>query len=111
MLSFLALAATPCATVVMSKAKQTELVPAVVNYVPVLVNGLPVLVPVPAKYHYFPAFIYFVVTNSVACGYSALSILAFFSKRNKTSFLSTFVIADQIPSNSAQSFRVPLTRN
>ena len=48
----LALAATPCAAVVMSKAKQTELVPAVVNYVPVLVNGLPVLVPVPAKYHY-----------------------------------------------------------
>ncbi|GLJ39110.1 hypothetical protein SUGI_0797170 [Cryptomeria japonica] len=92
-LRLLAVAATLSAAVVMSKAKQTEMVPAVVNSVPVTVNGRPVLVPVPAKYNYSPAFIYFVVANSVACVYTALSILATFAKRKKSSFLSTFLLA------------------
>ncbi|KAH9329340.1 hypothetical protein KI387_001448, partial [Taxus chinensis] len=69
-LRVLVIAATMAAAIVMGTAKQTKTVP--VQLVPSLA---PQLFPVPAKYHYSPAFVYFVVANAVACGYTALSII------------------------------------
>uniref|UniRef100_A0A0C9S889 CASP-like protein n=1 Tax=Wollemia nobilis TaxID=56998 RepID=A0A0C9S889_9CONI len=65
-----AMGATLAAAIVMVTSKQTVLVP-----VPVFSNSPPILLPLPSKYHYSPAFVYFVVANAVACGYALLSII------------------------------------
>ncbi|KAL3749362.1 hypothetical protein ACJRO7_010467 [Eucalyptus globulus] len=69
-LRLLALALTLAAAVVLGVDKQTKTVPVQVS------PALPAQnVPVTAKWHYQSAFVYFVVANAIACGYSALSLL------------------------------------
>jgi len=69
-LRLLAIGATLAAAIVMGTNKQT-----VTMAVAVGPNGLPILGRLHAKYHYSPAFIFFVVANAVACGYTALSLI------------------------------------
>ncbi|XP_057469554.1 CASP-like protein 1E2 [Actinidia eriantha] len=69
-LRVLAFALTLVAAVVLGVDKQTKVVP-----VTVLSTLPPLNVPVTAKSHYLSAFVYFVVTNAIACTYAALSLV------------------------------------
>lgn len=69
-LRLLAIGATLAAAIVMGTNKQTVMIP-----LPLGPGGATVLAPLPAKYHYSPAFIFFVVANAVACGYTVLSLI------------------------------------
>lgn len=69
-LRLLAIGATISAAIVMGTNKQTKIIP--VGLGP---GGVPILAPLSAKYHYSPAFIFFVVANAVACGYTVLSLI------------------------------------
>uniref|UniRef100_A0A5B7B8D4 CASP-like protein n=1 Tax=Davidia involucrata TaxID=16924 RepID=A0A5B7B8D4_DAVIN len=65
----LAFALTLVASVLLGIDKQTKVVPIS------LASTLPPLnVPVTAKWHYMSAFVYFVVTNDIACSYAAVSL-------------------------------------
>jgi len=69
-LRLLAIGATLAAAIVMGTNKQTVAVP-----LPLGPGGASVLAPLSAKYHYSPAFIFFVVANAIACGYTVLSLI------------------------------------
>lgn len=69
-LRLLAIGATISAAIVMGTNKQTGSFPVALGP-----GGVPILARLSAKYHYSPAFIYFVVVNAVACGYTALSLI------------------------------------
>ncbi|KAF2310998.1 hypothetical protein GH714_018985 [Hevea brasiliensis] len=57
------------------------------------VDGLPPLrVPVTAKWHYLSAFVFFVVSNAIACAYAAVSLLLSFSR--KKSLVPITIILD-----------------
>lgn len=61
---------TFAATVVMALAKDTKVIP-----IPILSGMPPMDVPVPAKWQYMSAFVYFVVSNAVASTYGVLSLV------------------------------------
>eukprot|EP01018_Ginkgo_biloba_P030602 Gb_11697 [translate_table: standard] len=65
----LTIGATLAAAIVMGTNNQTKSIPVAI------VNNVPVTVPITAKYHYTPAFEFFVVANGIACGYGVLSLL------------------------------------
>ncbi|CAN6467744.1 unnamed protein product [Victoria cruziana] len=68
--------ATLVATIVMALSKETSIIPFVLS--PVLP---PIQISAPAKYHYSSAFVYFVVVNAIACGYAAVSMALWCSKK------------------------------
>ncbi|CAL5347058.1 unnamed protein product [Camellia sinensis] len=69
-LRVLALALTLVAAIMVGLDKQTKVVPITV------VSTLPPLnVPVTALWHDMSAFVYFMVTNAIACAYAALSLV------------------------------------
>ncbi|PSR92645.1 CASP-like protein [Actinidia chinensis var. chinensis] len=72
----LAFALTLVAAIVLGVDKQTKVVP-----VPVVSTLPPLNVPVTAKWHYLSAFVYFVVANSIACTYAALSLVLTLANR------------------------------
>ncbi|XP_054805638.1 CASP-like protein 1E1 [Prosopis cineraria] len=55
------------AAVLVGIDKQTKLVDLKIS------DALTINLPVPAKYHYVSAFVYFVVANAIACGYAGVS--------------------------------------
>ncbi|KAJ9700107.1 hypothetical protein PVL29_005777 [Vitis rotundifolia] len=69
-LRVVALALTLVAAVLLGVDKQTKVVP--LQLLPTLP---PMDVPVTAKWRYLSAFVYFVVSNAIACSYAALSLL------------------------------------
>ncbi|KAA8527488.1 hypothetical protein F0562_034797 [Nyssa sinensis] len=69
-LRVLGLALTLVAAIIVGVDKQTKVVP-----IPVFSNLPPLYVPLTAKSHYISAFVYFVVTNAIACLYAAVSLL------------------------------------
>ncbi|KAG2727220.1 hypothetical protein I3843_01G143800 [Carya illinoinensis] len=70
LLRLLALALTLVSAITIGLSKQTKVVRVVV------VASLPPLyVPVPARWHYISAFVYFLVANVIACSYSTLSLV------------------------------------
>jgi len=69
-LRLLAFVATLVAAIVMGTSKQTVMVPVALGP-----GGAPILGPLSAKYHYSPAFVFFVAANAVACGYTVLSLI------------------------------------
>ncbi|KAF7145270.1 hypothetical protein RHSIM_Rhsim04G0216800 [Rhododendron simsii] len=69
-LRFLAFSLTLVAAVLVGVDKQTKIVA-----IPVVSTLPPLNVPVTAKYHYFSAFVYFVVVNAVACAYALISLV------------------------------------
>ncbi|XP_057475530.1 CASP-like protein 1E2 [Actinidia eriantha] len=75
-LRVLAFALTLVAAIVLGVDKQTKVVP-----VPVVSTLPPLNVPVTAKWHYLSAFVYFVVANSIACTYAALSLVLTLANR------------------------------
>lgn len=87
-LRVMALSLTLVAAIILGVDKETQIVPIT------LVSTLPPLdVPVSAKWHYLSAFLYFVVANSIACAYAAVSvILSLMNKHGQKSFLTMFVL-------------------
>eukprot|EP00262_Sarcandra_glabra_P018667 TRINITY_DN6784_c0_g1_i1.p1 TRINITY_DN6784_c0_g1~~TRINITY_DN6784_c0_g1_i1.p1 ORF type:complete len:196 (+),score=2.35 TRINITY_DN6784_c0_g1_i1:324-911(+) len=74
-LRLLAVATTLVAAIVMGLAKETQLVPVV------LTPALPTLyIRMPAKMRYSSAFVFFVVSNAIACAYAAFSLVVSFAK-------------------------------
>lgn len=74
-LRLLAFALTLIAAVVVGVDKQTKVIPVT------LFSGIPPLnVPVTAKWRYLSAFVYFVVSNAIACCYAAISLFLSISK-------------------------------
>lgn len=69
-LRLLAIGATLAAAIVMGTNKQTVMIP-----LPLGPGGATVFAPLHAKYHYSPAFIFFVIANAIACGYTVLSLI------------------------------------
>ncbi|KDP40019.1 hypothetical protein JCGZ_02017 [Jatropha curcas] len=68
-----ALVLTLAAAIVLGVNKQSEVVPIK------LVDSLPPLnIPVTAKWHHLSAFVFFVVSNAIACSYAAISLLLCF---------------------------------
>ncbi|KAL3626139.1 hypothetical protein CASFOL_029688 [Castilleja foliolosa] len=86
-LRFLALALSLAAAVLLGVDKQTTTV--ALTLVPTLP---PVNVPVTAKSHYMSAFVFFVVANSVACCYAAISLLLTLANRSSKKGIITIVI-------------------
>ncbi|KAK1395133.1 hypothetical protein POM88_014189 [Heracleum sosnowskyi] len=88
LLRFMAVALTLAAAVTLGVSKQTAIVPiTVVSTLP------PINVPVTAKWHDMSAFTYFVVTNSLACSYGAVSLILVLANRGKrTGVLATTII-------------------
>ncbi|KAJ4823082.1 hypothetical protein Tsubulata_009611 [Turnera subulata] len=83
----LALILTLSGAIVLGVNKQTKLVPVKI------LDSLPALnVPAEAKWHYLSAFVYFVVTNAIACSYAALSMLL--SLSGKKGFVPIIMIID-----------------
>jgi len=69
-LRFLAFALTLVAAILVGVDKQTKIVA-----IPVVSTLPPLNVPVTAKFHYFSAFVYFVVVNAIACAYAIISLV------------------------------------
>ncbi|CAA0807132.1 CASP-like protein 1E1 [Striga hermonthica] len=91
-LRFLALALSLAAAVVLGVDKETTTVAMT------LVPTLPAVnVPVTAKWHYLSAFVFFVVSNSIACAYAAVSLLLKLANRSgKNGMDMMFVLVDLI---------------
>ncbi|KAJ0979725.1 hypothetical protein J5N97_015199 [Dioscorea zingiberensis] len=91
-LRVLAVATTLAAAIIMGEAKETETVPVQ------LTPSLPAIpVAATAKSSYSSAFVYFVVANAIACGYSIVSLggaMASKGKRGKLAVL--MLIMDEI---------------
>ncbi|XP_040996122.1 CASP-like protein 1E1 [Juglans microcarpa x Juglans regia] len=78
LLRLLALALTLVSAITIGLSKQTRVVRAVV------VASLPPLyVPVPARWHYISAFVYFLVANVIACSYATLSLVLVLISRKR----------------------------
>ncbi|KAG6668173.1 CASP-like protein 1E1 [Carya illinoinensis] len=78
LLRLLALALTLVSAIIIGLSKQTKVVRVVV------VASLPPLyVPVPARWHYISAFVYFLVANVIACSYSTLSLVLLLITRKR----------------------------
>lgn len=71
-LRLLAICATLVAAIVMGTNKQTAMV---AIQVPPDTFGEIIITTASAKYYYSPAFIFFVVANAIACGYTVLSLI------------------------------------
>ncbi|XP_041020414.1 CASP-like protein 1E1 [Juglans microcarpa x Juglans regia] len=70
LLRILGLAFTLVAAVLVGISKQTKTVPVTIA------EGLPILhLPFTAKWHYMSAFMYFLVSNAIACSYAAGSVV------------------------------------
>eukprot|EP00253_Pinus_taeda_P005323 PITA_05323 len=54
---------------------------------------LPIIGPWPAKYQYSPAFVFFVVANAVACGYTLISFIFSVTGNFASSTLSDFLLS------------------
>lgn len=78
-LRLLALGNTLSAAIIMGKDKQTVIQPQV---------G-----PLPAKYQYTPAFVFFVAANAIACGYTVLSLIFSLSGKRAVSTLSALLLS------------------
>eukprot|EP00253_Pinus_taeda_P023380 PITA_23380 len=78
-LRLLAIGCTLSAAIVMGTNKQTVI--------------LPIVGPWPAKYQYSPAFVFFVVANAVACGYTLLSFIFSVTDKFPSSTLSAFLLS------------------
>ncbi|KAF8401541.1 hypothetical protein HHK36_012483 [Tetracentron sinense] len=87
LLRLLALALTLAPAIVLGVAKETETV--AITLVPTLP---PLNVPVTAKWQYMSAFVYFVVTNSIACAYATLSLVLSIANRGGKSGLALMLI-------------------
>ncbi|GFP81911.1 CASP-like protein 1e2 [Phtheirospermum japonicum] len=86
-LRFLALALSLVAAVVLGVNKETTTV--ALTLVPTLP---PVNVPVTAKWHYLSAFVFFVVANSIACFYAAISLLLTLANRGGKKGITMMII-------------------
>ncbi|GLJ25241.1 hypothetical protein SUGI_0483170 [Cryptomeria japonica] len=64
----IAFAATISATIVMATNKQTKTIPLPLNPA--------ITIPVTAKFHYTPAFVFFVAVNGIACGYALVTLIS-----------------------------------
>ncbi|XP_041016755.1 CASP-like protein 1E1 [Juglans microcarpa x Juglans regia] len=70
LLRFLGLAFTFVAAVLVGVTRETKIIPITIS------QGVPVLhIPLTAKWQYMSAFVFFLVTNSVACAYAAGSLV------------------------------------
>ncbi|KAF8401539.1 hypothetical protein HHK36_012481 [Tetracentron sinense] len=87
LLRLLALALTLVAAIVLGVAKETQTV--ALTVVPTLP---PLNVPVTAKWQYMSAFVYFVVTNAIACAYATLSLVLSIANRGGKSGLALMLI-------------------
>ncbi|KAH7676788.1 Casparian strip membrane protein [Dioscorea alata] len=85
-------ATTLAAAVVMGDAKETEQVPLQ------LTPSLPaVLYPVTAKSSYSSAFVYFIIANAIACGYSIISLGGAIANRGRRGKLAMLIfIIDEL---------------
>ncbi|GER55880.1 CASP-like protein VIT_05s0020g01820 [Striga asiatica] len=91
-LRFLALALSLAAAVVLGVNNETTTV--AMTLVPTLP---PVNVPVTAKWHYLSAFVFFVVSNSIACAYAAVSLIVKLANRSgKKGMEMMFILVDLI---------------
>ncbi|XP_057475402.1 CASP-like protein 1E1 [Actinidia eriantha] len=91
-LRVLAFALTLVAPIVLGVDKQTKVVP-----VPVVSTLPPLNIAVTAKWHYLSAFVYFVVTNTIACTYAALSLVVILATRGgKKGLALTITILDLV---------------
>ncbi|GFZ14042.1 hypothetical protein Acr_24g0002320 [Actinidia rufa] len=87
-----AFALTLVAPIVLGVDKQTKVVP-----VPVVSTLPPLNIAVTAKWHYLSAFVYFVVANTIACTYAALSLVLILATRGgKQGLALTITILDLV---------------
>ncbi|CAH9099476.1 unnamed protein product [Cuscuta europaea] len=85
----LAFANTFAAALVLGVDKQTKLIDIqIVSTLP------PVSVPVTANWKYMPAFVYFVVANSIACAYAAVSLVLMVVARGQKMTSLFLIISD-----------------
>ncbi|KAA8548513.1 hypothetical protein F0562_000220 [Nyssa sinensis] len=86
-LRVLALALTLAAAILLGVDKQTKVIP--LTLAP---NLPPLYVPATAEWHHMSAFVFFVVTNAIACSYAALSLLLTFANRGGKKGLAMMII-------------------
>ncbi|KAF9621796.1 hypothetical protein IFM89_028234 [Coptis chinensis] len=87
LLRFLALIITLVAITVMAVSKQTKTVP-----VTVIPSLPPINVEVTAKWQYMPAFVFFMVTNIIACVYATISLVISIANRDGSSAMRLLLI-------------------
>nr|A9P0A6.1 RecName: Full=CASP-like protein 1U1; Short=PsCASPL1U1 [Picea sitchensis]ABK26317.1 unknown [Picea sitchensis] len=78
-LRLLVIGSTFTAAIVMGTNKQTAI--------------LPIVGPLSAKYQYSPAFVFFVIANAVACGYTLLSLIFSITGKFTSTPLSVFLLS------------------
>ncbi|EEF45487.1 conserved hypothetical protein [Ricinus communis] len=84
-LRVLAFVLTSTAAIVHGVNNQTETVP-----IQLTSSMPPLYVPVVAKWHYLSAFVFFVVSNAIACSYAAISVmLSFCGKKSMVPIILT----------------------
>ncbi|KAJ7980216.1 CASP-like protein [Quillaja saponaria] len=83
----LALSLTLAAAIILGVDKQTKIVSLVVS------PSLPPLdFPATAKWHYLSSFVFFVVSNAIACAYAALSLLISIANKGGNKGLGMFIV-------------------
>ncbi|XP_010241324.1 PREDICTED: CASP-like protein 1E1 [Nelumbo nucifera] len=94
LLRLLAVVTTLVAAIIIGVARETKMVP-----FSLLSNVPPSYIPLTAKSHYSSAFVFFTVSNAIACAYAALSLLLLIAKRargNAITLATTIISLDVI---------------
>ncbi|KAK6940914.1 Casparian strip membrane protein domain [Dillenia turbinata] len=91
-LRILSMALTLVAAILAGTNKETQVVPFTIS------QTLPPLnIPVTAKWHYLSAFVFYVVSNAVACSYAAISLLfSILSPEGESALTLTIIILDVV---------------